>query len=131
MWHISIFSHAHYWERCINGSTPIKKLCQPERSAPMYFSPSFSTGQDQCPLKQDLELPTAHRRDHCRGVGALTSGTLTPRLPLAVLQCMVHRGQVLVNPSSTSIVSHTSLHIFHKLILENLLVYVFLMLGLT
>jgi hypothetical protein len=32
---------------------------------------------------------------------------------------MVYRGQVLVNHSSTIIMSHTSLHVFHKLILEN------------
>jgi hypothetical protein len=38
-----------------------------------------------------------------------------PRPPLALLQCMVHRSQVLVNPSSTTIVIHTYLHIFEKL----------------
>jgi hypothetical protein len=31
---------------------------------------------------------------------------------------MVHCGQVLINPSSTTILSHISLHIFHRLILE-------------
>jgi hypothetical protein len=31
---------------------------------------------------------------------------------------MVHRGQVLVNHSSTTIFYHTSLHIFQRLILE-------------
>jgi hypothetical protein len=31
---------------------------------------------------------------------------------------MVHRCQVLINPYSTTIMSHTSLHIFHRLILE-------------
>jgi hypothetical protein len=31
---------------------------------------------------------------------------------------MIHRGQVLVNPSLTIILSHTSLHVFHILILE-------------
>jgi hypothetical protein len=31
---------------------------------------------------------------------------------------MVHRAQVLVNPLSTTILSHTTLHIFHRLILE-------------
>jgi hypothetical protein len=31
---------------------------------------------------------------------------------------MVHRGQVLINPSLTIILSHTSLHVFHILILE-------------
>jgi hypothetical protein len=51
----------------------------------------------------------------------ITFGTSTPRLPLAILRCMVHRGRVLVNPSSTTIMSHISLHVFHRLILENLL----------
>jgi NAD-specific glutamate dehydrogenase len=31
---------------------------------------------------------------------------------------MVHRGQVLVNPSLSTILSHTSLHVFHRLILQ-------------
>jgi hypothetical protein len=31
---------------------------------------------------------------------------------------MVHRGQVLVNPSSTAILSHTTLHVFHRLIVS-------------
>jgi hypothetical protein len=31
---------------------------------------------------------------------------------------MVHHGQVLVNYSSTTIFYHTSLHVFHRLILE-------------
>jgi hypothetical protein len=31
---------------------------------------------------------------------------------------MVHRGQVLINPFSTTILSHTILHVFHRLILE-------------
>jgi hypothetical protein len=52
---------------------------------------------------------------------SITSGTSTLRLPLALLWCMVYRGQVLVNPSSTNILSHTTLHVFHKLILENIL----------
>jgi hypothetical protein len=30
---------------------------------------------------------------------------------------MVHPGQVLVNASSTIILSHTTLHVFHRLIL--------------
>jgi hypothetical protein len=34
---------------------------------------------------------------------------------------MVNRGQVLVNPSLTTIMSHTSLHVFYRLILGNLL----------
>jgi hypothetical protein len=48
---------------------------------------------------------------------SITYGSSTPRLPLALLRCMVHRGQVLVNPSSTTIVSHTTLHVFHTLII--------------
>jgi hypothetical protein len=31
---------------------------------------------------------------------------------------MVHHGQVLVNPFSTTILSHTTLYVFHRLILE-------------
>jgi hypothetical protein len=31
---------------------------------------------------------------------------------------MIHRGQVLVNSSSTTILSHTTLHVFHRLILK-------------
>jgi hypothetical protein len=52
---------------------------------------------------------------------SITSGTSTPKLPLTLLWCMVHRGQVLVNFSSTTIMSHTSLHVLHRLILKNLL----------
>jgi hypothetical protein len=37
---------------------------------------------------------------------------------------MVHRDQVLGNPSSITIMSHISLHVFHKLILENLLLMI-------
>jgi hypothetical protein len=55
---------------------------------------------------------------------SITSGTSTPRLPLSLLQCVVHRGQVLVNPSSTTIMPHISLHVFHRLILENLLLMI-------
>jgi hypothetical protein len=51
----------------------------------------------------------------------IKSGTSTLRLPLALLQYMVHRGQVLVNRSSTIIMSHTSIHVFYRLILETLL----------
>jgi hypothetical protein len=46
-----------------------------------------------------------------------------PRLSLALLRCIFHRGQVLVNSSSTSILSHTTLHVFHRLILEKLSSY--------
>jgi hypothetical protein len=48
---------------------------------------------------------------------SITYGPSTPRLILALLGCMVHRSQVIVNPSSTSILSHTTLHVFIKLIL--------------
>jgi hypothetical protein len=48
---------------------------------------------------------------------SITSHTSMPRLLLALLWCMVHCGQVLVNHSSTIILSHTSLHVFHRLIL--------------
>jgi hypothetical protein len=36
---------------------------------------------------------------------------------------MVHHGQVHVNPSSTTILSHTILHVFHRLIPEKLSSY--------
>jgi hypothetical protein len=55
---------------------------------------------------------------------SITSGTSMPRLLLTLLRCMVHRCQVLVNPSSTIILSHTSLHVFYILILENLLLMI-------
>jgi hypothetical protein len=48
---------------------------------------------------------------------SITFGTSTLRLPLALLRCMIHRGHVLVNPSSTIILYHTSLYVFHTLIL--------------
>jgi hypothetical protein len=48
---------------------------------------------------------------------SITSGTLTPKLLLALLRCMVHRGQVLVDPSSITIMIHTPLHVFEKLML--------------
>jgi hypothetical protein len=52
---------------------------------------------------------------------SITSGTSTPRLSLALLWCMVYHGKILVNPSSTTIMSHTSLHVLNRLVLENLL----------
>jgi hypothetical protein len=55
---------------------------------------------------------------------SITSGTLMLRLPLALLWCMVYRGQVLINPSSMIILTHTSLHVFHRLILKNLLLMI-------
>jgi hypothetical protein len=36
---------------------------------------------------------------------------------------MGHRDKVLVNPSSTIILSHTTLHVYHRLILEKLSSY--------
>jgi hypothetical protein len=42
---------------------------------------------------------------------SITYGFSTPRLPLALLWCIVNRDQVLVNPSSTTILSHTTLHV--------------------
>jgi hypothetical protein len=41
---------------------------------------------------------------------------------------MVHRGQVLVNHFLTIIMSHTSLHVFHRLIIENILLMIKLLL---
>jgi hypothetical protein len=52
---------------------------------------------------------------------SITYSTSTSRLPLALLRCMVYRGQVLVNPSSIVILSHTIFHVFHRLILEKLI----------
>jgi hypothetical protein len=49
---------------------------------------------------------------------SLFIGSLWPRLPLALLWCMVHYVQVLINHSSTTILSHITLHVFHRLILE-------------
>jgi hypothetical protein len=51
----------------------------------------------------------------------ITSSTSTPRLPLALPRCMVHYGQVLVNLSSIIIMSHISLHVLHRIIIETLL----------
>jgi hypothetical protein len=48
---------------------------------------------------------------------SITYGSSMSRLLLALLRCMIHHGQVLVNPSSTTILSHTILHVFYKLIL--------------
>jgi hypothetical protein len=36
---------------------------------------------------------------------------------------MVYRDQVLINPSSTNILSHTSRHVFYIFILENIFSY--------
>jgi hypothetical protein len=41
--------------------------------------------------------------------------------PLAILQCMVCRSQVLVNPFLTTIMIHASLCVFDKLMFVNLL----------
>jgi hypothetical protein len=48
---------------------------------------------------------------------SIASGTSTPRLPLALLRCVVHHGQVLVDASSITIMIHTPLHVFDKLML--------------
>jgi hypothetical protein len=48
---------------------------------------------------------------------SITSGTSTSSLPLALLQCMVHRGQALIAPSSITIMIHTTLCVFNKHIL--------------
>jgi hypothetical protein len=48
---------------------------------------------------------------------SITSYTSMARLPLTLLWCMVHRSQVLVDPSSTTILIHTSLHVFDNLML--------------
>jgi hypothetical protein len=55
---------------------------------------------------------------------SITFGTSTPRLRLSLLRCMVHHDQDHVNPSSTNILSHTSLHVLHRLILENLILMI-------
>jgi hypothetical protein len=48
---------------------------------------------------------------------SITYGSSTSRLLLALLRCMVHRDQVIVNPSSTTILSHTILHVLYRPIL--------------
>jgi hypothetical protein len=57
-----IFTSFHFYcyERQNNGSIPIRRQCQPGRSAPMHFSPSFSIGQNQCPPEQDLWVSATH-----------------------------------------------------------------------
>jgi hypothetical protein len=37
-----------------------------------------------------------------------------PSLPLALLQCMVHRSQALVDPSAITIMIHTTLCVFNE-----------------
>jgi hypothetical protein len=44
----------------------------------------------------------------------ITSGTSTRSLMLPLLRCMIHHSQVLINPSSTTILIHTSPYTFHK-----------------
>jgi hypothetical protein len=46
---------------------------------------------------------------------SITSSTSMPILSFAFLRCMVHCSQSLVNPSSTTIMIHTSLCVFDKL----------------
>jgi hypothetical protein len=65
-----------------------------------------------CFLRLNINLPFS-----------ITYGSLTPRLPPALLWCIIHRGHVLVNSSSTTILSHTTPHVFHRLILENFLLW--------
>jgi hypothetical protein len=48
---------------------------------------------------------------------SITSGTLTPSLPLALLWCMVHRGQALVDHSSITIMIHMTLYPSDELML--------------
>jgi hypothetical protein len=48
---------------------------------------------------------------------SITFGTSTPRLLLALLRCMVHHGQALVDPSSITIMIHTTLCVFNELAL--------------
>jgi hypothetical protein len=48
---------------------------------------------------------------------SITTGTSTLRLSRALLQCMVHRGQALVGPSSITIMIHTTLCVFNELML--------------
>jgi hypothetical protein len=50
----------HFYKRQSNGSIPIRRQCQPRRSAPMHFLPNFSIGQNQCPPEQDLWVSTTH-----------------------------------------------------------------------
>jgi hypothetical protein len=39
---------------------------------------------------------------------------LMPSLPLALLRCMVHRDQALVDPSSITIMIHTTLCVLNE-----------------
>jgi hypothetical protein len=50
------------------------------------------------------------------------------KYPLALVRCMIHHSQVLANPSSTTILSHVTLHVFHRLIFKNLLLMIKLIL---
>ncbi len=49
---------------------------------------------------------------------SITSSTSTPRHPFVLLRCMVHRSQVLINPSSTTIEVLTSSCIFFGHMIE-------------
>jgi hypothetical protein len=48
---------------------------------------------------------------------SITTGTSMPRLPLTLLRCMVHHGQALIDPSSITIMIHTTLCVFNELTL--------------
>jgi hypothetical protein len=54
---------------------------------------------------------------------SITFDISTPRLMLPLLRCMIHRGQVLINSSSTTIMSHISLHVLHRLTYEKLFLW--------
>jgi hypothetical protein len=54
---------------------------------------------------------------------SITFDISTPRLMLPLLWCMIHRGQVLINSSSTTIMSHISLHVLHRLTYEKLFLW--------
>jgi hypothetical protein len=45
---------------------------------------------------------------------SIRSNTLMPSLPLALLQYMVHCGEVIVDPSSITIMIHTTLCVFKE-----------------
>jgi hypothetical protein len=50
---------------------------------------------------------------------SITYSFSMPTLSLALVRWMVYYGQVLVNYFLTTILSHTTLHVFHRLILKN------------
>jgi hypothetical protein len=52
---------------------------------------------------------------------SITCGTSMSSFSLALLQCMVHCSQVLVDPSLITVMIHTSLRVFDKLTFVTLL----------